>query len=69
MNNFNLNRNCLGPQIKMRKVHIYEKKNPTNITLKISRCYRIVNIRCVQNVVEALQRCEFYCPFCNTVTS
>lgn len=28
MNNFNLNKNCLGPQIKMRKVHIYEKKNP-----------------------------------------
>lgn len=38
MNNFNLNKTCLGPQIKMRKVHIYEKKNPTNITLKISRC-------------------------------
>lgn len=28
MNNFNLNKTCLGPQIKMRKVHIYEKKKP-----------------------------------------
>lgn len=37
MNNFNLNKTCLGPQIKMRKVHIYEKKthkhNFKNITV------------------------------------